>query len=116
VNILNSGTSFEINFHAQSVTKTGTTTQATNKMRQFRFIDPFKSALHISGANYAQLHEHFDRIYSFWYDTPTLLPTGDAVVLAMQRQTNIKFTKTALPKKDTRCMTTLVRNACCLVR
>jgi hypothetical protein len=47
--------------------------QATNNMQQFRFIDPFKSALRVSGANYAHPQEHSDCIYSFWYDTPTLL-------------------------------------------
>jgi hypothetical protein len=46
-----------------------TTIQATNKMQQFRFIDPFQSALHVLGANYAHPQEHFDCIYSFWYDT-----------------------------------------------
>jgi hypothetical protein len=34
-----------------------TTIQATNKMQQLRFIDPFKSALHFSGANYAHPQE-----------------------------------------------------------
>jgi hypothetical protein len=48
-------------------------------MQQFRFIDPFKSALHVSGDNIAHPQEHFDCIYSFWYDTPTLLATGDTV-------------------------------------
>jgi hypothetical protein len=42
-----------------------TTIQATNKMQQFMFIDPFKSALHISGANYAHPQEHFGCIYNF---------------------------------------------------
>jgi hypothetical protein len=35
-----------------------TTIQATNKMQKFRFIDPFKSALNVSGANYAHPQEH----------------------------------------------------------
>jgi hypothetical protein len=41
-------------------------------MQQFRFIDHFKSALQVSGAKYAHPQEHFDCIYSFWYDTPNL--------------------------------------------
>jgi hypothetical protein len=41
-------------------------------MQQFRFIDPFKSAPRVSGANYAHPQEHFDYIYSFWYDISNL--------------------------------------------
>jgi hypothetical protein len=45
-------------------------------MQQFRLIDPFKSAVYVSGDNFAHPQEHFDCIYSFWCDTPTLLSTG----------------------------------------
>ena len=43
----------------------------------FSFINLFKSAQYISGDNFTHPQEHFfDRIYSFWYNAPTLLPTG----------------------------------------
>jgi hypothetical protein len=45
-------------------------------MQRFPFIDLSKSALHISGDNFARPQEHFNCIYSFWYNAPTLLPTG----------------------------------------
>jgi hypothetical protein len=48
-------------------------------MQQFPFIDLFKSALRISGDNFAHPQQHFNCIYSFWYSAPTLLPTGDMV-------------------------------------
>jgi hypothetical protein len=48
-------------------------------MQQFRFTDLFNTALHVSGANYAHPQECIDCFYSFWYDTPTLLPIGDTV-------------------------------------
>jgi hypothetical protein len=46
----------------------------------FSFINLFKSALHVSGDKFAHPQEHFfDCIYSFWYNAPTLLPTGATV-------------------------------------
>jgi len=50
-------------------------------MQQIPFIDLFKAALHISGDKLAHPQEHFFYcIYSFWYNTPMLLPTGDKVL------------------------------------
>ena len=48
-----------------------------NKMQKlFAFINLFKSA-HVSGDKFAHPQEHFfDCVYSFWYNAPTLLPTG----------------------------------------
>ena len=43
------------------------------------FINLFSSALHISGDKFAHPQEHFDDIYNFWYNAPTLLPTGATV-------------------------------------
>ena len=46
----------------------------------FSFINLFKSALHVSGDKFAHPQEPFGlHIYSFWYNTPTLLPTGATV-------------------------------------
>jgi hypothetical protein len=77
-----------------------TTIQATNKVQQFRFIDPFKSALHVSGANYANPQEHC--IYSFWYDTPTLLPSRD--IVKVDRVTGRQQSQCIIPKAvNTKC-------------
>jgi len=61
---------------------------ATNKKQQFSFIDLliylFVSAPHVSGDKFAHLQEHFfDCIYSFWYNAPILLPTGDKVEMEL---------------------------------
>jgi hypothetical protein len=48
-------------------------------MQQFPYIDLFESALHVSGDNFDHPQEQFNCIYSFWYNTLTLLPTGDTV-------------------------------------
>ena len=41
----------------------------------FSFINPLKSALHVSGDKFAHPQEHFfDCIYDFWYNAPTLAP------------------------------------------
>ena len=41
------------------------------------FVNLFNSALLVSGDKFAHPQEHFfDCIYSFRYNTPTLLPTG----------------------------------------
>ena len=66
-------------------------------MQQIPFIDLFKSALHISGDKLAHpTGALFNCIYSFWYNTPILLPTGDkaemGLVLMMHGLTNIKDT------------------------
>ena len=42
----------------------------------FSFINLFNSALHVSGNKFAHHQELFLSIYSFWYNAPTLLPTG----------------------------------------
>ena len=44
----------------------------------FSFINLFNSTLHVSGDKFAHPQEQvfFDCIYSFWYNAPTLLPTG----------------------------------------
>jgi hypothetical protein len=34
-------------------------------MKQFRFIDPFKSALHVSGDNFAHPQEHLTVFTAF---------------------------------------------------
>jgi hypothetical protein len=57
------------------------------RCKNFDFIGPFKSALHVSGDNFAHPQEHFECIYSFWYDRPTLLPTGDTVQQELQFHT-----------------------------
>jgi hypothetical protein len=41
------------------------------------FIDLFESAPYVSGDKIAHLQEHVSEcIHSFWYNAPTLLPTG----------------------------------------
>jgi Ser-tRNA(Ala) deacylase AlaX len=57
-------------------------------MQQFPFIDVFKSVLHVSGDNFAHPQEHFNCIYSFWYNALTLLPTGGTVEVALQFHLN----------------------------
>ena len=48
--------------------------------KTFSYINLYKSALHVSGDKFAHPQEHFfDCIYSFWYNAPTLLPTGVTV-------------------------------------
>jgi hypothetical protein len=42
----------------------------------FLFTNLFNSALHVSDDKFAHPQEHFWTMYSFWYDAPTLLPTG----------------------------------------
>ena len=45
--------------------------------QHFRLLIFIKSALHVSGDKFAHPQEQFfDCIYSFWYNAPTLLPTG----------------------------------------
>ena len=51
----------------------------------FSFIRLFKSALHVSGDKFAHSQEHFLTIYSFWYNEPTLLPTGSSVGALYQK-------------------------------
>jgi hypothetical protein len=46
-------------------------------MQRFPFTDFFNSALHVSGDSFAHPQEHFNCIYSFWYNAPTLLATGN---------------------------------------
>ena len=44
----------------------------------------FNSALHVSGDKFAHPQDHFfDCIYSFWYNAPTLLPTGVTVEMEL---------------------------------
>ena len=51
----------------------------------FSFINLFNSALHVSGDKFAHPQEHFfGCIYSFWYNAPTLLPTGATVEMELQ--------------------------------
>jgi len=51
--------------------------QATNKIQKLFILLIFsKSALHVSGDKFAYTQEHFTTIYSFWYNAPTMLPTG----------------------------------------
>ena len=45
----------------------------------FRLLIFFNSALHVSGDKFAHPQEHFFTIYSFWYNVPTLLPTGSTL-------------------------------------
>ena len=59
-------------------------------MQQIPFIDLFKSALHVSGDKLAHSQEHFlTVIYSFWYNAPILLPTGDNLVAGRQQYQDI---------------------------
>jgi len=45
----------------------------------FSFINLFNSVLHVSGDKFAHPQEHVLTIHSFWYNAPTLLPTGATV-------------------------------------
>ena len=55
----------------------------------FSFFNHFKSAQHVSGDTFAHPQEHFfDCIYSFWYNAPTLLPTGATVEMEHQFHLN----------------------------
>jgi len=50
------------------------------------FFDLFESAVHVSGDKLAHLQEHFfDCIYSFLYNAPILLPTGDNFATGRQQ-------------------------------
>ena len=49
----------------------------------FSFINPFNSALHVLGDKFADPQEQILTIYSFWYNAPTLLPTGAAVEMEL---------------------------------
>ena len=53
-------------------------------MQQFSFIDlsidPFESALHVSGDKYVHLQEHFLAVYTkIRYNAPILLPVGSNI-------------------------------------
>jgi hypothetical protein len=61
----------------------------------FSFMNLFNSALHVSGDKFAHPQEHFLTIYSFWYNAPTLLPSGAPVM--MHGHTNIKFKNVFIP-------------------
>ena len=64
----------------------------------FSFIKLFNSALHVSGDKFAHLQEHFFYcIYSFWYNTPTLLPTGATV--EMERSVSALYQKMYIQSK-----------------
>ena len=55
----------------------------------FRLLTLFKSSLHVSGDKFAHPQEHFfDSIYSFWYNAPTLLPTGATVEMELMFRLN----------------------------
>ena len=49
----------------------------------FSFINLFKSVLHVPGDQFAHPQEHFLTIHSFWYNVPTLLPTGDVTPVGL---------------------------------
>jgi hypothetical protein len=50
-------------------------------MRQFPFIDLFKSALHVSGDIFAYLQEQF--VYTTSVQYTDLLPTGDTAEMEL---------------------------------
>ena len=61
------------------------------RCNNFSFINLLNSALHVSGDKFAHPQEHFfdcTNIYSFWYNAPTLLPTGATVEMERQFHLN----------------------------
>jgi len=51
--------------------------QEPTRCSKICFIDSFKLALHVSGDSFVHLEEHFDGIYSFLDNIPTVLSAAE---------------------------------------
>jgi hypothetical protein len=67
-------------------------------MQKFPFIGLFNQLYMFRATNSPILRSTFDCIYSFWYNAPTLLPTGDTVEMELTQTPSSKYVKNNLIK------------------